>query len=207
MRSLGVLTALAVRWYVASEGLTGDPAPLLFWVWTGLTGAAVAVLAFGWPSARWWRRIASVVSIPLCLLCAVLLLNIWVGYVRTVEAAWYFVTGGPPPNQADLATVKAMAGNGIVPHEGRIVPVTIRLGGVGFQAPRRTGLSATGVVQIRSATPVAGRDADRRSVRHQHRLAVGGKRAKVADAFAMAHGGNAPVLVFVDSRRRVYQGH
>jgi len=97
---VGVLTALAVRWYIASEGLAGDPAPLRFWVWRGLCGAAVAVLVFGWPSARWWRRIASALSIPLCLLCAVLMLNIWVGYVRTVDAAWYFFTGGPPPNQA-----------------------------------------------------------------------------------------------------------
>ena len=62
---VGVLTALAVQWYVASEGLTGDPAPLRFWVWTGLSGAAVAMLVFGWSSARWWRRIISVLSIPL----------------------------------------------------------------------------------------------------------------------------------------------
>jgi peptidoglycan/LPS O-acetylase OafA/YrhL len=118
--AVAVLTALAVRWYVASEGLAGDPAPLRFWMWTGMTGAAMAILVFGWSSARWWRRIVSVVSIPLCLLCAVLMLNLWVGYVRSVDGAWYFVTGGPPPNQADLAAVKAMAGNGIVPHEGRI---------------------------------------------------------------------------------------
>jgi hypothetical protein len=81
-------------------------------------GAALTVLVFGWRSAHWWQRICSAASIPLCLLCAVLLLNMWVGYVRTVEAAWHFATVGPPPNQADLATVKAMAANGTVPHKG-----------------------------------------------------------------------------------------
>src|SRR6476661_8847298 len=58
-----ILTALAVRWYVVSEGLTGDPAPLLFWVWTGLAGAALTALVFGWRSAHWWQRIASAASI------------------------------------------------------------------------------------------------------------------------------------------------
>ena len=195
----GIVTALVVRWYIASEGLTGHPAPLLFWVWTGLTGAAVAVLAFGWPSARWWRRIASVVSVPLCLLCAVLLLNIWVGYVRTVEAAWYFVSGGPPPNQADLATVQAMAGNGIVPREGRIIPVKISSEASGFR--HRGELVYLPPAWFRSVPPpplpvvmlIGG----------QFGTSIdwlwAGNAQMVADEFAMAHGGNAPVLVFVDS--------
>ena len=197
--ALGVLTALAVRWYVASEGLAGDPAPLRFWVWTGMTGAAVAILVFGWPSARWWRRIVSVVSIPLCLLCAILMLNLWVGYVRTVDSAWYFVTGGPPPNQADLATVKAMAGNGIVPHEGRIVPVTTGSEASGFK--HRGELVYLPPAWFRSVPPpplpvlmlVGG----------QFGTSIDwlwvGRAQETADSFAMASGGNAPVLVFVDA--------
>jgi S-formylglutathione hydrolase FrmB len=167
-------------------------------VWTGLTGAAVAVPVFGWPSARWWRRIASAVAIPLCLLCAVLLLNMWVGYVRTVEAAWYFVTTPPPPNQADLATVKAMASNGIVPDKGRIVPVTISSEASGFK--HRGELVYLPPAWFRSVPPpplpvvmliggAFGNTAD---------WLWAGNAQKVADAFAMANGGNAPVLVFVD---------
>jgi hypothetical protein len=91
-------------------------------------GAALTVLVFGLRSAHWWQRISSAASIPLCLLCAVLL-SMWVGYVRTVEAAWHFATVGPPPNQADLATVKAMAANGTVPHKGRVVPRDDRIRG------------------------------------------------------------------------------
>jgi S-formylglutathione hydrolase FrmB len=196
--ALGVLTALAVRWYVAFEGLAGDPAPLRFWMWTGMTGAAVAILVFGWPSARWWRRIVSVVSIPLCLLCAALMLNVWVGYVRTVDAAWYFVTGGPPPNQADLATVKAMASNGIVPYEGRIVPVTTGAEASGFK--HRGELVYLPPAWFRSVPPPAlpvvmliggefGTSIDWLWV---------GRAQETADSFAIANGGNAPVLVFVD---------
>jgi hypothetical protein len=99
-------------------------------------GVALTVLVFGWRSAHWWQRICSAASIPLCLLCAVLLLNMWVGHVRTVEAAWHFATVGAPPNQADLATVKAMAANGTVPRKGRIVPVTVGSAAVRFQTPR-----------------------------------------------------------------------
>jgi S-formylglutathione hydrolase FrmB len=193
-----ILTALTVRWYVVSEGLTGDPAPLLFWVWTGLAGAALTLLVFGWRSAYWWQRIASAASIPLCLLCAVLLLNIWVGYVRTVEAAWNFASVGPAPNQADLATVKAMAANGTVPHKGRIVPVTISSEASGFK--HRGELVYLPPAWFRSVPPpplpvvmliggAFGTSAD---------WLWAGNAQNVADAFAMAHGGNAPVLVFVD---------
>jgi S-formylglutathione hydrolase FrmB len=195
---VGVLTALAVRWYVASEGLAGDPAPLRFWVWAGLSGAAVAILVFGWSSARWWRRIVSVLAIPLCVLCAVLMLNIWVGYVRTVDAAWYFVTGGPPPNQADLTTVKAMASNGIVPHEGRIVPVAAGSEASGFK--HRGELVYLPPAWFRSAPPPQlpvvmlvggefGTSID---------WLWAGRAQEIADSFAIANGGNAPVLVFVD---------
>jgi S-formylglutathione hydrolase FrmB len=193
-----ILTTLAVRWYVVSEGLTGDPAPLLFWVWIGLTGAAATALVVGWRSAHWWRRIAYAASIPLCLLCAVLLLNVWVGYVRTVEAAWNFVTVGPPPNQADLATVKAMADDGIMPQKGRIVPVSISSEASGFK--HRGELVYLPPAWFRSVPPprlpvvmliggAFGTSAD---------WLWAGNAQKVADAFAIAHGGNAPVLVFVD---------
>ena len=195
---VGVLTALAVRWYVASEGLAGDPAPPRFWVWTGLTGAAVAILALGWSSARWWRRIVSVLLIPLCLLCAVLMLNVWVGYVRTVDAAWYFVTGGPPPNEADLVTVKAMASNGVVPNEGRVVPVSTGSQASGFK--HRGELVYLPPAWFRSVPPPPlpvvmliggqfGTSIDWLWV---------GRAQETADSFAIANGGNAPVLVFVD---------
>jgi S-formylglutathione hydrolase FrmB len=193
-----IITILLVRWYVASEGLAGDPAPLLFWVWCGLTAAAVAVAALGWRSARWWRRIVSLVSIPMCLLSVVLLLNIWVGYARTTQSAWNFISGGSPPNEADLSTVKAMAGNGTVPHKGRIVPVAISSERSGFR--HRGELVYLPPAWFTSVPPPQlpvvmmiggefGTSADW--------LWAGGAQ-ETADEFAAAHGGIAPVLVFVD---------
>jgi S-formylglutathione hydrolase FrmB len=128
----------------------------------------------------------------------VLLLNTWVGYVRTVEAAWYFVTTPPPPNQADLATVQAMAGNGIVPHKGRIVPVKTSSEASGFK--HRGELVYLPPVWFRSVPPPTlpvvmliggefGTSAD---------WLWAGRAQEVADAFAIANGVNAPVLVFVD---------
>jgi len=195
---LGIGTAVAVYWYIASEGLAGDPAPLMFWIWTGLSGAAVAALALGWPSARWWRRIVSGAAVVLSLLCVVLMLNIWVGYARTAQGAWDFVTVGPLPNQTDLPTVKAMAGDGVVPHKGRIVTVEIPADASGFK--HRGELVYLPPVWFSSVPPPPlpvvmmvggefGTSADW--------LRAGGAQ-DVLDAFAIAHGGSAPVVVFVD---------
>ena len=53
----------------------------------GLTGVALALVVVGWPTARWWRRILSVLVVPLCLLCVGLVLNQCVGYFPTVGEA------------------------------------------------------------------------------------------------------------------------
>ena len=102
-----ILTAVAY-WYVTTEGLAGDPAPRRLWAWTTVTGAALVVLIAGWRSAGWWRRSASMLAVPLCLVCAALALNLWVGYFPTVQTAWSQLTAGPLPDQVDQAAVVAM---------------------------------------------------------------------------------------------------
>src|SRR5579875_1111490 len=88
-------------WYIADDGLAGEPAPRTLWMWIALTGAAAAVLTLGWRSARWWRRGASVAAVPLCLLSSALALNGWVGYFPTVQTAWNQLAAGPLPDQTD----------------------------------------------------------------------------------------------------------
>ena len=78
---VGAALTAAANWYIASEGLAGDdPAPHRLWIWIGLSGVAAAVLLAGWRGARWWWRGVSVSAVPLCLLCAALAVNLWVGY-------------------------------------------------------------------------------------------------------------------------------
>jgi len=83
----GAILAACGYWYVSLEGLADDPAPNLLWIWMTVTGASIVVLVAGWRGARWWRRSASVVAVPLALLCAALALNLWVGYFPSVQTA------------------------------------------------------------------------------------------------------------------------
>ena len=129
----GVAMTAATYWYIASEGLAGDPAPRGLWIWIGLSGAAAAVLIAGWRGAKWWRRGVAVTALPLCLLCAALALNLWVGYFPTVETAWNQLTAGPLPDQTDQATVTAMQRRHQIPAKGTVVPAQISDGASGFK--------------------------------------------------------------------------
>ena len=191
------VTALSY-WYIASIGVAGDPAPMSLWLWIAMSGLAAAVLLLGWPGARWWRRALAVLSVPLCVLCATLALNVWVGYFPTVLAAWNQLTAGPLPDQIDRLRVTAMQVAGTKPTKGVVVPVTISADASHF--PHRQELvylppawfgsnpppRLPTVMMISSAfnTPADW-------------LRAGGAFDTVDD-FAAHHHGFAPALVFVD---------
>jgi S-formylglutathione hydrolase FrmB len=195
---IGVTTAACARWYVSSQGL-GDPAPRSLSIWVGLTGLAIGVLILGWRRGRWWRRGVAVSAVPLCLLCAALALNQWVGYFPTVQTAWSQVTAGPLPDQTDKATVVAMQAKGTVPATGTVVPVNI--GDAGSHFRHRGELvylppawyATNPPPRLPTVMMIGGEfntPADWLRV---------GNAIKTVDDFAAAHGGYAPVLVFVDS--------
>jgi S-formylglutathione hydrolase FrmB len=152
----GGLGALVHRF----SGLAGDPAPSSLWIWVGLTGIALAVAVLGWRGSQWWRRSVSLLAVLLCLLSAGVSLNLWVGYFRTVQAAWNELTAGPLPDETDLNTVMAMRGKG-APAHGALVPVTIPDCGVRLQTPHRVGVSAACLVRCERAEAACGHD-DRR---------------------------------------------
>src|ERR1700761_6292668 len=112
---VGGATAYVTHWYIVDRGLSDEPAPSALWLWITLTGMAVTVLVAGWSSARGWRRGAGLLAVPLCLLSAALVLNLWVGYFPTVQSAWNQLTSGPLPDQTDKATITAMASQGTRP--------------------------------------------------------------------------------------------
>jgi S-formylglutathione hydrolase FrmB len=195
----GVAVAVWAHWLVAADGLASDPAPLGLWMWIALTGAAAAILILGWQSARWWRRAVSILALPMCLLSAALALNLWVGYFPTVQTAWNQLTGGPLPDQTDQATVVALAAKPTLPARGSVVPVTIPADASHFK--HRGELVYLPPVWFASYPPP----------RLPTVMMIGGEfntpadwlraggAVQTIDDFAAAHGGNAPVFVFVDS--------
>ncbi|RAV07032.1 esterase family protein [Mycobacterium colombiense] len=195
----GGVAAYLTHWYIVDHGLSDDPAPAALWLWITLTGMAAAVLVLGWRTARRWRRGAAVLAVPLCLLSAALVLNLWVGYFPTVQSAWSQLTSGPLPDQADQATVTAMAASRIRPAHGTVVPVAIPSDGSHFKHRGELvylppeWFATTPPPALPTVMMIGGQfntPAD---------WTRAGNAVKTIDDFAAAHDGKAPVLVFVDS--------
>lgn len=199
--ALGVAAAVTALsyWYITTLGVAGDPAPVTLWLWIAMSGLAAAVLVLGWPGARWWRRGLALLSVPLCVLCATLALNGWVGYFSTVLAAWNQLTGVPLPDQIDRLRVTEMQIARTRPTKGVVVPVMT--GTEGSHFPHRQELvylppawfgsnpppRLPAVLMISSAfnTPADWLRA--------------GNAFNTVDDFAARHHGFAPALVFADA--------
>ncbi|MUL65045.1 hypothetical protein BOO86_11270 [Mycobacterium sp. CBMA 234] len=194
----GVVLALASSWFISDQGLAGGPAPIALWVWLVLTGAALVVTIAGWPGVRWWRRAIAVAVVPLCAVCAGLAVNTWTGYLPTVEALWQRSSGAELSGQIDLDTALNMRRSGERPDRGVLVSVPIPTNASGFRSrPELVYLPpawfAPGAPQLPAVVMVGGEfgwPAD---------WPTAGGAQRTADDFAAAHGGNAPILVFVDT--------
>lgn len=79
--SVAFAAVLATYWYMSYEALTDELAPPSLWIWIASLGFAVAVLVLGWKTAGWLRRTASVLAVPMSVLCVALSVNSWLGYV------------------------------------------------------------------------------------------------------------------------------
>ncbi len=190
----GVFAATAVTaWLVdASLGPEESP-PAVFWAWTGVLLFALVMAVGGWRRARAGHRALAVLAVLLALLTSANALNRFVGLYPTVADAWANLTGGLPPGAVPLDEL------GSVPpdtHAGRVVPVDIPDDPSGFRHreefvylppiwfarhPRLPVLEMIGGVL---GNPQA--------------WVRAGHAAETADRYARAHGGWAPVLVFVD---------
>lgn len=200
---VGIVTAAWAHWYIAADGLAGDPAPHRLWTWIALSGMSIAVLVLGWRHTGWWRRAAALAAVPLCLLSAALALNFWVGYFPTVQTAWNQLTAGPLPDQIEQSTVAATAEQiqrqHALPPKGSVVPVTIPSEASGFKHRGElvylppAWFATTPPPALPTVMMIGGEfntPADW--------LRAGNAIASI-DGYAAAHHGNAPVFVFVDS--------
>jgi S-formylglutathione hydrolase FrmB len=195
---VGVAVAVLARWALNVLGWAGEPAPWQLWPWIGLSAVAVGVAVARWPGAHWSRRNLGVFVVSFCLLSTGLTINGWIGYVPSVYAAWNQVTAGPLPDEADWATIVAMQRRGAMPNAGAVVRVDFNADISGFAHRREVVYLPP--AWFRSSPPP----------RLPVVMMIGGQfntpadwlRAGGAigtlDAFAEAHGGNAPVAVFVD---------
>jgi S-formylglutathione hydrolase FrmB len=196
---VGLIAAALTYWYIQWSDLSsGRLAPYYFWIWVVLGGVALAVLVLGWRDTSWSRRGASVLAVPLSLLCVAVALNMWTGYVPTLQTAYDQLTGKPVAGQTDAAGVKAIQEKGGIPDKGTVMTVTIPDNGSGFK--HRDEVVYLPPAWYASNPPpklpvvmmiggVIGRPGD---------WLRAGDAQKTLDDFAAKHGGNAPVVVFVD---------
>lgn len=196
---VGVTLATMTHWYVRDEGLSGTVAPWVLWVWVGLVGFSVMVLLLGWPSAGWFRRVASFLATVLCVVSAGLTVNVWVGYFPTLQTAWHQITAGPLPDQTDIATITKMQLAGEVPSKGVLVSATIPADASGFKHREEfvylpPAWFATNPPPALPAIMMIGAEFQNPS----DWIRVG-SAIRTIDNFAAQHNGNAPVLVFVDA--------
>jgi S-formylglutathione hydrolase FrmB len=193
---VGAMTAAGAHWYIAD--MATKTVPRALYAWITLAGMATAVLILGWRGARWWRRGLSILAAPLCLLCALFVLNQWVGYFETMQSAWNQVTSARLPDQTDKAAVVALAAKRIKPPHGSLVPVQIPADASHFKHREElvylppawfTSYPPPQLPTVMMIGGVINTPAD---------WVRAGNAVDTIDAFAAAHDGNAPVLVFVD---------
>ena len=136
---------------------------------------------------------------PLTLLCVALAVNQWTAYFPTVQSAWGQFSGHPLPGQTDEHSVDALRDPGGSLEQGKIVTITVPDGGSGFK--HRDELVYLPPAWFASDPPptlpaimmVGGEFGS------PNDWLRAGNAQQVADEFAAAHGGQAPVLVFVDA--------
>jgi S-formylglutathione hydrolase FrmB len=194
---VAVLGALGARLYMDTQGLASDPAPLTLWLWVGVFVATVAIAVLGWRGTGWRRRTLSMLTIPLALVTAFLALNQWVGYYPTVQAAWGGLTAGPLPDQIDAADLPGLRGT--QPSNGKLVEVDIPDTASGFKHRSEyvylppawfTGAHPPRLPAVMMIGGEFNTPAD---------WMRSGNIKPIIDGYANAHGGAAPIFVFVDS--------
>lgn len=194
----GAASVAGAWWYFTHQGW-GSVYPWGMWVWIGLAGLAAVVAILGWPASPWWRRVLSLLTVPLCVLSAGTVLNASLGYLPTVATAWQRATGQLPPQWIDENKLAAMQRDGVMPTRGTVVRITTPSDVSGFN--HREELVYLPPVWFTSNPPpelpavmMIGAELSSPSDWLQSGRALG-----ILDNFALQHHGVTPVMVFPDT--------
>lgn len=195
----GLITAACARWYLNSAGVISGVTPLKLWFWVAAIALAAVLLVAGWRRGRWNRRAVALSAVATSLVCAVVTVNAWLGYLPTVGAAWTGLVGGPLPDQLDSSKVAALRGAHTVPANGTVMSVSINPSDPHFG--HRDELVYLPPVWFSSPTPpplpvimmIGG------EFNSPPDWIRAGDAVATVDRFAAQHQGNAPALVFVDA--------
>jgi S-formylglutathione hydrolase FrmB len=196
---IGIATVAVVHWFVNFQGMGDNPALPVFWAWVGLAAAAACVAVLGWRATPRWRRAVSVLALLTCLLTCAVTLNLSVGYFPTVQMAWNQLTAGSLPDEVPQETVKAMARSHTVPAHGTVVAVVVPNDAWRTRHRKEyvylppAWYSTSPPPQLPTVMMIGGQFNTPADWIRQ------GDAVTTVDRFAGAHGGNAPVLVFVDT--------
>ena len=188
----GVLCAVLVRtvWGIS------DPLPFGLWFWLAAFALAAGLAVVCWRGSRWWQRAAVPLAMLLALLTAADALDISLGYYPTPADMYGELTNEALPQQISLAQLGSIHGS---TKTGRIVEVSIPDTASGFQhrdeyvylppawfrSTHRPKLPVVEMIGGEFAVP--------------DNWIRAGDAIKTADAYAAAHHGFAPVLVFTDA--------
>jgi enterochelin esterase-like enzyme len=193
-----VLFGILAAWVVSPAlGIT-DPLPLKVWIWLSVAFGALLVLAVGWSSARWPRKLTALVAAVLAAVVGANGINQFVGYFPTVNDAVAGLQGQKVPGQVSLAQVNGHS-DPAGARSGELVVVTIPavpsgfthrqelvyLPPVWFRGPHHPVLPAVEMIGAEHSKP-------------ENWVRIG-DAVKTAQAYAARHHGLAPILVFVDA--------
>ena len=209
----GAATALVVaaHWWVSASGLVADhyPPSILLWVWLGVW--AIGVGATGWWSGAGVIRMARVLTVPVAVLTAFLLINAYYGYWPTLGVLLDRPVAGqvsapevvrelslrstePAIGDERWTTARSRRTGLFGPIALPAVPVAFTASPAWLWLPPAFFRSPPGrlpVLLMLTGLPGTSRD-----------WVTAGQAVALADVWANRHQGDAPVMIFLDENGR-----
>ncbi|MFI9786259.1 alpha/beta hydrolase [Kitasatospora sp. NPDC051984] len=187
----GLTAVLVVLFGDVQDGL---PVGLWFWMFCALL--ALGSLTFGLQGARWWNMTAVPIAAALSVLCGANSLNAATGYYPSVDIALSDLAGAPVPQQMSLGQALGTVGKAT---EGRVVAVDIPAEPSGFQHRQELVYLPPAWFKSKNRPQLPVVEMIGGQYMSPSNWVRVGDAVKTADAYAAAHDGYAPVLVFVDA--------